>query len=148
MKIYRPGLGITLFFVFLFFQQIGYGSVFKDARSLNPDLERGEKIYQACTGCHQATGWGLPSGMIPQIAGQHPRVIVRQLEHFRKGYRISQPMNDVANLEVLREAQSMADVAGYIGRLPMIPIPGQGGETTWLEARRFSAPLAVAAVMG
>lgn len=99
---------------------------FKAARMLNADLDSGRQIYAHCVACHQPEGWGLPDGSIPQIAGQHPRVIIRQLEHFRKGYRKSPQMEAVANMEHLSSAQSMADVAGYIYRLPMTPMASHG----------------------
>lgn len=108
------------------FAKPSYGIDYKAARGLEPDLENGKKIYALCIGCHQPEGWGSPATGIPQIAGQHPRVIVRQLEHFAKGYRQSPEMNGIVNSGIFESEQSVADVAGYISRLPVTPNPSHG----------------------
>lgn len=118
----KATLGTTLFF----FAHASVGDDFKSALKLAPDTENGRDIYVVCVGCHQPEGWGSTSGVIPQIAGQHPRVIIKQLQHFSKGYRKSPQMSAFANPEVLGGTRGIADVAAYISALPMTPDPSQG----------------------
>ena len=113
---------IGLFFV----AHTCFGNQFREARNLEPNLENGKKIYLACAACHQPEGWGSTSGVIPQIAGQHFRVITKQLEDISNGNRDSRQMTPFANEALLGGAQGIADVAGYIASLPMTPAPEYG----------------------
>lgn len=44
-----------------------------------PDRAHGEQLFVTCANCHGADGGGVPGGRVPAIAGQHLRVIARQL---------------------------------------------------------------------
>jgi cytochrome c553 len=122
----EPSLRSIVCIGLLFLGQTCAADDFKAALKLDPDPENGRNIYVVCVGCHRPEGWGSTSGVIPQIAGQHPRVIIKQLQHFSKGYRKSPQMSAFANPEVLGGTRGIADVAAYISALPMTPDPSHG----------------------
>ncbi|MDR3158770.1 MAG: cytochrome c4 [Zoogloeaceae bacterium] len=65
-----------------------------------PDLiERGKKLWRAgdaakaipaCSGCHGASGQGLPA-QYPRLSGQLPSYLALQLQRFRNGERANDP---------------------------------------------------------
>ena len=59
---------------------------------LTPDVARGLEIYRDCALCHMPEGWGMKSGLVPQLAGQHRQVVIKQLADIRAGYRVSHMM--------------------------------------------------------
>jgi len=98
----------------------------EEALSLKPDLERGRRIYETCAVCHSPLGWGTPDGRYPQIAGQHFNVIVKQLTDIRSGNRDAPTMYPFTLYSFSQGAQGIADVAGYIAELLMVPNNGIG----------------------
>jgi cytochrome c553 len=82
-----------------------------------PDSEHGAVLFAQCAACHGADGQGLPDGSTPRIAGQHFRVIVKQLVDFRYGKRWDFRMEQRANRH-LGAFQDIADVASYLSRQP------------------------------
>lgn len=96
------------------------------ALTLTPNLENGLKIYRDCALCHQPEGWGLTSGMVPQLAGQHREVIIKQLADIRAGNRDALPMIPYATVEAIGGAQAVADVSGYIDTLEISVENGKG----------------------
>src|SRR5262245_12680160 len=83
-----------------------------------PDAVRGAELFQKCAACHHADGGGDVSGAVPRIAGQHYRVLVRQIVDFRRGRRWDFRMEGVATShEVMPELQDIADVAWHVSRL-------------------------------
>ncbi len=96
------------------------------------DLIRGKERYQAlCASCHLENGAGLPDGTFPQLAGQHPIVILKQLADLRAGARDIAVMAPSVAKDKLTE-QDMADIAGYLQLLP-IPRDNGRGEGEFLE---------------
>ncbi len=83
-----------------------------------PDLQQGMKLFHICAECHGPHGAGEASGWPPEIAGQHPRVIAKELTDFRSGLRWYDPMERIAGRHVLHTTQDIADVAAYVGSLP------------------------------
>ncbi len=81
-----------------------------------PDIERGAKLFENCATCHGATGGGTLDGGTPRIAGQHFRVIVKQLVDYRHGKRWDPRMERYADRHLLKDAQALADVAGFISQ--------------------------------
>jgi len=96
------------------------------ALTLEPDTAKGLEIYRTCAECHGPEGWGLESALIPQLAGQHRKVVIKQLADIRAGNRESVVMAPYATLELIGGAQSIADVAGYIDSLEMSVDTGKG----------------------
>jgi cytochrome c553 len=83
-----------------------------------PNLQQGMKLFQICAECHGPHGAGEASGWPPEIAGQHPHVIAKELTDFRSGLRWYDPMERIAGRHVLHTTQDIADVAAYVGGLP------------------------------
>jgi cytochrome c553 len=93
----------------------------EEALHLTPDVENGKKVFMVCTVCHQPEGWGSGDGMYPQIAGQLPSVLIKQLADIRARNRDNPTMRPFTSPSLLGGAQEIADVATYISRLPMNP---------------------------
>jgi cytochrome c553 len=107
------------------------GGEMVEAMALTPVPENGKEIYELCAECHMAEGWGLRDGTFPQLAGQHRKVLIKQLADIRDGNRDNPTMFPFALPESIGGAQSIADVVAYIQRLPMNPDNGKG---EWQEA--------------
>ena len=82
-----------------------------------PDSEHGAALFAQCVSCHGPDGQGLPDGSTPRIAGQHFRVLVKQLVDFRYGKRWDFRMEQRANSH-LGAFQDIADVASYLSQQP------------------------------
>jgi cytochrome c553 len=95
--------------------------------SLEPNREHGREVFRLCETCHGAAQTGLPAGWVPEIAGQHPRVIAKQLVDFRRGLRSDVRMEIVAGRHGLKSLRDIADVAAYAGALNPIPASTRGG---------------------
>ena len=95
--------------------------------TMRPDEDRGRELFAACVRCHGAQGAGETSGSTPRIAGQHHRVLVRQIVDFRKGQRWDFRMEGVAAAhDKIWQLQDVADVAWYLGRMPWSGATGFG----------------------
>jgi cytochrome c553 len=70
---------------------------------------------QNCVSCHGPNGQGLPP-TIPYLAGQYRQYIKVQLQMFRKGYRTSASMQDVAHA---LPDQHVDAIAAYFDQLPL-----------------------------
>lgn len=90
---------------------------FDVALNAKPDLVHGAELFQTCAKCHGPSGNGADDGSIPRIAGQHFRVLVRQLVDYRHELRWDIRMEHYAGRSLLKDAQSIADVAAYISQL-------------------------------
>jgi len=97
-----------------------------------PDRERGARLFAICAECHGPGGGGDASGWPPEIAGQHPRVIAKELVDFRTGVRWYDPMERIAGRHVLHTTEDIADIAAYVGALAptAAAAPGNG---RWVE---------------
>ena len=108
------------------------------ALALTPEVANGLKIYRTCAECHMPEGWGLSSGLVPQIAGQHRKVVIKQLADIRAGNRDNPLMVPYSSVESIGGAQAIADVAGYIDTLEMSVETGKGsGKDLELGARLY-----------
>lgn len=99
---------------------------FDAAMELTPDIDNGRKLYRTCVTCHGPEGWGTNSGGYPQIAGQLPDVLIKQLADFRAGNRDNPIMSAFTSRRALGGPQDIADVAAYISQLPMTRNNGRG----------------------
>jgi cytochrome c553 len=100
-------------------------SEYQAALRATPDSEHGAVLFTQCASCHGAQGEGLADGSTPRIAGQHFRVLVKQLVDFRYGKRWDFRMEQRANNH-LGAYQDIADVASYLSQLPR---KGKSGAT-------------------
>ena len=98
----------------------------EQALALTPDLEKGLETYRSCALCHTAEGWGLANGTVPQLAGQHRKVVIKQLADIRAGNRDAVLMVPYASVESIGGTQAVADVAGYIDTLEISVGGGKG----------------------
>lgn len=95
---------------------------FRDAANRTPDPARGAQLYEAsCGACHGPAGGGVDDGSVPAIAGQHRRVLLKQLVDFRNRQRWDIRMEHFADREHLPGAQDLADLASHIAALPPQP---------------------------
>jgi cytochrome c553 len=102
----------------------------KQVLALKPDASHGGELFQPCAACHGPDGGGTTDGAIPRIAGQHYRVLVRQVVNFRLGKRWDMRMEGVATShELIPELQDIADVAEYVSELELGGTPGVGDGT-------------------
>jgi cytochrome c553 len=86
--------------------------------ALKPDVEHGRDLFARCAACHGPDGNGTTNGSVPRIAGQHFRVLARQITDFRHGARWDMRMEGVATShEIIPELQDIADVATYVSTL-------------------------------
>lgn len=97
-----------------------------EAEKLTPNLDNGRDVYEVCSACHQPNGWGLVDGTFPQIAGQHRKVIIKQLADIRALNRDNPTMYPFALPKEIGGVQALADVSEYIAKLPMTPDNGVG----------------------
>ena len=96
------------------------------ALSLSADPAKGKTVFETCSLCHTPEGWGSDFGRYPQIAGQHASVIIKQLADIRAGNRDNPTMLPFTQSAILKDAQTIADVAAYISTLPMTINNGKG----------------------
>ena len=99
---------------------------FQEAMGKVPDAARGARVYVTCAGCHRENGRGNVDGSVPLIAGQHYRVIVKQIADYRHARRWDPRMQHYADVHFLPDAQAIADVAGHISKLDPRGESGRG----------------------
>jgi cytochrome c553 len=117
------------------------GAQYAAAVRATPDPVRGEQIYASCSSCHGRNAEGSPDGLAPLLAGQQRRVLLRQLVYYRNGRRRDIRMEQLAASHLLADPQSVADVAGFLTRLPPPPERsgvGDGSNVT-LGARLYAS---------
>jgi cytochrome c553 len=102
---------------------------YERALTLTPDVANGLTIYRECAACHEPEGWGHTTGSVPQIAGQHRKVVIKQLADFRAGNRDSVLMAPYTSVESIGGTQAVADVAEYISTLEISVQNGKGPGT-------------------
>jgi cytochrome c553 len=91
-----------------------------------PDLVHGEQLFIVCAACHASNGGGSANGDVPAIAGQHARVIARQLINYRHARRWDVRMERIADQHHLRTTQDIADITGYVAALESQPAATSG----------------------
>jgi len=90
---------------------------YNEAVRAKPDLERGAELFRNCAACHgPATRSRSDVDDVPRIAGQHFRVLVRQLVDYRHSTRWDIRMEHIAG-HVLGDAHDIASVAAYASEL-------------------------------
>lgn len=104
-----------------------------------PDGARGARLFAICAECHGPQGEGKSSGWPPEIAGQHRRVIARELVDYRAGLRWYDPMERIAGRHVLRSTQEIADIAAYVAGLPASSATTPGPARALAEGRGLYA---------
>ena len=108
----------------------------EEAIHLTPDSDNGREVYRVCSVCHMPEGWGTKDGYYPQVAGQHARVIIKQLADILARNRDAPTMLPFTLLENL-QPQEFADVAAYLARQPMTRNNGLGAGTDLDHGKRL-----------
>jgi cytochrome c553 len=118
----------TIIFTLFLFSSHAWANSYTDdleqAMLLTPNLNNGRVLFEICAVCHSPNAWGSINGRYPQLAGQHPNVIIKQLADIRAGNRDNPTMYPFALESSLGGPQAIADVAAYISQLPMTPNNG------------------------
>lgn len=89
------------------------------------DPVKGKEAYVICRGCHRADASGKAEAGYPQLAGQHPSVIIKQMVDVRAGRRDSPRMHPFITGEVV-PAEDIAHIAAYLHSLPVPASNGKG----------------------
>ena len=92
-----------------------------EVKSLKANPDKGKDIFISCALCHSPQGWGSSDGYYPQLSGQLPNVLTKQLLDIKKGNRDVPTMIPFANIATSHNAQKVADLVAYISALPMNP---------------------------
>ena len=85
---------------------------------LSPNPAHGAEIFRYCASCHASSSNGLPEGWVPNIIGQHPRYLAKQLIDYRHSIRSDARMEPVAKGHGLRDSQDVADVVAFLSAQP------------------------------
>ena len=87
------------------------------------DATKGKAAYAVCAACHGANGMGNKALNSPQIAGQEPWYLERQLKNFKGGLRganakdpYGMQMRPMAL--ILANDQAVSDMAAYVSSMP------------------------------
>ena len=96
------------------------------------DISNGKKIYPLCASCHLDNGWGKPDGSFPVIAGQHPEVMLKQMQDIRSRNRENPTMYPFSDPQTIGGEQAIKDVIAYISSLtpPSKSGTGDGSQLT------------------
>ena len=87
------------------------------------DPAKGKAAYAVCAACHGANGMGNKALNAPQIAGQEPWYLERQLNNFKGGIRGANP-KDTYGMQMrpmaltLANDQAVSDMAAYVSSMP------------------------------
>jgi cytochrome c553 len=79
----------------------------------NDAVGRGATLALNCTMCHGAQGMSVSNS--PNLAGQYPEVVIKQLQDYRSGHRSSAIMQAIASA---LSDQDIRDLAAYFAYLP------------------------------
>ena len=93
---------------------------------LAPDLGHGAQLFERCAACHASDGGGVEDGSVPDIAGQHRSVLVKQVVDYRFARRWDPRMEAIAGEHLLGRPQDIADVTAFIASLPFRDGAGHG----------------------
>lgn len=117
---------IVAFFALVPLCALSTSDEIQQSLALTPDIENGKRIYPLCASCHMPTGWGKKDGSFPVIAGQHRRVLIKQLADIRARNRENPTMYPFTDPASIGGIQAIADVTAYIAQLAPHPEPGVG----------------------
>jgi len=88
------------------------------------DPAKGKAAYAVCAACHGANGMGNKALNAPQIAGQEPWYLERQLKNFKGGIRGTHP-KDPYGMQMrpmaltLANDQAVSDMAAFLSSMPV-----------------------------
>ncbi len=94
-----------------------------DILKIKGNAKNGEEVYEVCSACHLPDGMGRSDGSLPVVAGQHEKVLVKQMIDIRTGHRDNPTMYPFAQS---MEPQDIADSAAYMAKLKLKTSNGKG----------------------
>ena len=97
---------------------------------------RGATLALNCTMCHGAQGMSASNS--PNLAGQYPEVVIKQLHDYRNGQRSSPVMEALAKM---LSDQDIADLAAYYAYLPKARTAPTTYDETLPALVRVGAPM-------
>ena len=110
---------------FIFFGLIATLSTITSVKAFaTGDPARGKARYAVCQACHGANGIGNKALNSPNIAGQEPWYLERQLKNFQAGIRGADP-KDKYGMQMrpmaltLTDDQSIRDMSAYVSSMPV-----------------------------
>lgn len=89
------------------------GLVVNIARYPGNALAGGRLYRKECAGCHGREGYGDPSRIIPQLAGQRSQYLLRQVGNFRKGERVHDHPKDQLIFQRFGDGE-VADILAWL----------------------------------
>jgi len=101
-------------------QKIKLGTANKEKVELGEAIYRGGVLSSgvaACSGCHGPSGAGNAPAKFPQIAGQHAKYVLKQLQTFKSGVRNNDTGKMMRNVAKNMTDAEMEAVAEYIAGL-------------------------------
>ena len=99
-------------------------------------LEGNSKDALACMTCHMENGEGMQDSAFPQLAGQNPAYISKQLKDLQGKLRLSDVMNPIAKS---LSDDDIADVAAYYASMPRVSKIEKSTSATNFEQGRLIA---------
>jgi cytochrome c553 len=139
MKFSRASL--VLFLILGYLSEAGAVESVSITLTFQPDLRNGRAIYETCAACHLPEGWGTEDGNYPQIAGQHLKVMLKQLLDIREGRRENPVMYPFVQERTIGGYQSLVDVVAYITKLPMHPQHKKGPNNDFTKQYKIGEKL-------
>lgn len=99
----------------------------KAALALDANRAHGATLYhEQCQSCHGAQATGNAHNLVPSLAGQRERYLVKQLADFVEFERESSDMHKMVAAAGLDAPQAMIDMAAYLNGLPVLQHPQTG----------------------
>jgi len=105
--------------------------------TLKPNIINGKDNYLTCALCHSPQGWGTADGYYPQLSGQLPNVLIKQLIDIKVGNRDVPTMIPFADAVFAQSPQNIADLIAYISSLPMHPENSQGKGDDFIKGKKL-----------
>jgi len=96
--------------------------------------KRGKIAYKICKGCHLPNGAGKVDDDYPQLAGQHPSVLIKQMMDIRAGRRDNPKMFPFVG-DWIVTAEELADISAYLRSLPTPTSNGKGDGTQLAQGK-------------
>ena len=103
---------------------LALGIMTAENASATGDPAKGKAAYEVCAACHGANGMGNKALNAPQIAGQEPWYLERQLKNFKGGIRGADP-KDTYGMQMrpmaltLANDQAVSDMAAFLSSMPV-----------------------------
>ncbi len=126
---------------FLMAFAIATPSIIDSVSSQKGDAKNGKDAYHTCALCHTPEGWGTEDGYYPQLSGQHPNVLIKQLIDIKMENRAVPTMIPFSDEIFDKGHQNVADVVSYIATLPMTPKNSIGAGDNLQQGKKLYSKL-------